>query len=146
MRESLDIEENVIEVLYNICEGKISKAIDLIQLCSVSGNKIDLEKLYENSQKFQKNLVRSLLLVLFKGDFKKAREISRNILSSYKYDSHELFAELLIQLSKLPLGTYIRGKIITMIADADFRALDGRDNDIQVSALLSKLCLFSENL
>ena len=144
--ESLELEDNVIEILYNSSEGKISRAIDLLQLCSITGKKIDANSLYDNSQKFQKDLTRSLLLVALKGDFNKCRELSRNILSTYKYNSHELFAELMGEVNKLPLSKFARCKIIETIADADFRALDGMDADIQVSALLSKLCVLSESL
>ena len=80
----------------------------------------------------------------FKGDFLKARDLARNILSNYKYNSHELFLLLLNELNKLPLSKFARSKLINLIAEADYRALDGRDNDIQISALLSKICLFSE--
>ena len=145
-KESLVLEDNVIEILYNISEGKISRAIDLLQLCSITGKTIDMNTLYNSSQKFQKGLTRSLLLVALKGDFNKCRELSRNILSTYKYNSHELFAELLTEVSKLPLSKFARCKIIEMISDADYRALDGMDTDIQVSALLSKLCVLSESL
>ena len=62
-QESLEITDEVIEVLYKISEGKISRAIDLMQLSSISGKKIDLEKLYEFSQKFRNDLIRSLLMV-----------------------------------------------------------------------------------
>jgi hypothetical protein len=31
-----------------------------------------------------------------------------------------------------------------MIAEADFRAIDGRDDDIQISSLTSKICAFSK--
>ena len=144
--ESLVLGQNVIKILYNASKGKISRAIDLLQLCSVSGKTINLDVLYNNMQKFQKGLVRSLLLVSFKGDFKKAREISRNILSTYKYNAQELFTYFLIELQKLPLSSYARARILNMIADADFRALDGKDDDIQISAFLSKLCLLSESL
>ena len=145
-KESLELEEEVIEILYKISEGKISKAIDLLQLCSISGKKIDLNSLYVNSEKFQKDLTRSLLLMVLKGDFSKSRDLSRKILSTYKYNSHELFSELLAEVNKLPLSQFARVKIIEAIADADFRALDGMDADIQISALLSKLCLLSEPL
>ena len=144
--ESLILGQNVTKILFNASKGKISRAIDLLQLCSVSDKTIDLNVLHNNLQKFQKGLVRSLLLVTFKGDFKKAREISRNILSTYKYSAQELFTYFLIELQKLPLSSYARVKILNMIADADFRALDGRDDDIQISAFLSKLCLLSESL
>ena len=144
--ESLELEDNVIEILYKSSEGKISRAIDLLQLCSITGEKIDANLLYDNSQKFQKDLSRSLLLVALKGDFIKCRELSRKILSTYKYNSHELFAELMGEVNKIPLSKFARCKIIETIADADFRALDGMDADIQVSALLSKLCVLSESL
>ncbi|MFX1365761.1 MAG: hypothetical protein ACFFCE_03070 [Promethearchaeota archaeon] len=144
LQESLEIDDNVIEVLYRISEGKISRAIDLLQLSSISGKKIDMEKLYEFSQKFHNNLLRSLLMLAFKGDFPKVRELSRKILSNYKYDIHEFFKLLIDELNKLPLSKFVRCKLINYVADADVRSLLGMDNDIQVSTLLSKICLFSE--
>ena len=144
--ESLDLENGVVKVLYKFSEGKISKAIDLLQLSSISGKTINLNKIFENSQKFQINLVRSLLLLALKGDFPKCRELSRQIISNYKFNSHELFTRILIELEKLPLSKFARIKLISMIADADFRSCEGLDNDIQISALLSKICLFSESL
>jgi len=145
-QESLQIDENVIEILYKLSEGKISRAIDLLQLCSLSGKTIDLEKLYENSQKFHIDIVRSLLLLALNSNFPNARKLAREIVSNYKYKISKLFKLLLEELNKLPLSKFTRSKLINLIADADFRALDGIDNDIQISALLSKLCLFSENL
>ncbi len=144
--ESLEIKEDAIKTLYKICEGKPSKALDLLQLCSVSSNVISYDALFENSQKFKKDLVRSLLLMVLRGDFKKSRQISRTILTNYRFTSNELLEHFLAELTKLPLDNYTRCRIIKIIAEADFRALDGKDDDIQVSAVLSKLCFFSEYL
>jgi len=102
--------------------------------------------LYENAQRFQNDLIKSLLLISLKGDFPKSRELARKILSNYKYTTHELFKLLLNEINKLPLSKYVRSEMINLIAEADFRALDGRDSDIQISALLSKFCLFSQYL
>jgi replication factor C small subunit len=143
-KESLQVTDEVIEVLYKISEGKIAQAIDILQLSSVTGNIIDKNVLYENAQKFQNDLIRNLLLLSLKGDFSKSRELVRKIVSNYKYNAHEIFKNLLVEINKLPLSKYVRCKLIDLVAEADFRALDGRDNDIQISALLSKICLFSE--
>ncbi len=145
-KESLQISEEVIEILYKISEGKISQAIDLLQLSSVTGDKIDKILLFENSRKFKNDQIKNLLLLSLKGNFPKSRELARKIISTYKYNAHEIFTKLLIEMNNLPLSKYVRCEIIDLIAKADFRALDGRDNDIQISALLSKLCLFSEYL
>jgi len=145
-REALEIDIKVIELLYKLSNGQISYAIDLLQLCSISGNKIDINGLYKNSINTKQDLMRSLLLVCFNGDFPKARELSRTIQSNYKYRSKEIFTLLLKELLKMPFSNFTRNKLINLIADADFRAIDGRDDDIQISNLLSKFCYLSEYL
>jgi DNA polymerase III delta prime subunit len=81
-----------------------------------------------------------------KGDFPKARELSRKIQSDYKYSSQEIFNLMLREMFKLPLSRYARNHIVNLIADADYRAIDGLDIDIQISNLLAKLCDYSEFL
>lgn len=145
-KESLEVSDKVINILYNISEGKISKAIDILQLSSVSGSEIDESSIFDNAQRFQNDLIKSLLLLSLKGNFPKSRDQARKILSNYKYSTHKLYKLLLDEINNIPLSRYVRSKMINLLAEADFRALDGRDSDIQISALLSKICLFSENL
>ncbi len=145
-QESLEISDEIIEILYKLSVGRISRAIDILQLSTTSGKKLETEILYANSQKFQNTLVKSLLLISLKGNFPKAREIARKLLSDYKYNAHEVFLLLLNEVNLLPVSRFTRSKLINFLADSDFRALGGRDNDIQISALLSKICLFSEYL
>ncbi len=83
-------------------------------------------------------------MIAFKGDFPKTRELARKILSNFNFSIQELYKLMLIEINKLPLSKFARIKLINEIADSDFRSLDTRDNDIQLSALLSKICLFSE--
>jgi len=142
--ETLDINDDVIEILFKISKGKISRAIDLLQLSSVGGTNITQNRLYEVAQKFQNDLIKELLLTSLKGDFPNSRRLSREIKSEFKYNAHDLFQALLHELNKLPLSKFARIQLINLIADADFRALDGIDADIQISALLSQICLFSE--
>ncbi len=142
-KESLKINKETIRALYEITAGKLSHAIDLLQICSISGNDIDIDKLYENLLNSKNDMIRSLLIMCFKGDFRKARELSRKIQSSYKFTSQEMFHIMLNELGKLPFSAYSRIQLINLIAEADFRAIDGRDTDIQISNLLAKLCQFS---
>ncbi|MHA1457342.1 MAG: hypothetical protein ACTSR5_15415, partial [Promethearchaeota archaeon] len=82
--ENLMIDSKTIEHLYKITNGKIAEAIDLLQIASISDNSVSIDNLYENSMVFQKNMIRSLLLMTLKGKFHKARELSRKIQSNYK--------------------------------------------------------------
>jgi len=143
-KETLKIDEETIRTLYKITAGRLSNAIDLLQICSISGNDIDVDKLYENLSNSKNDMIKSLLIMCFKGDFRKSRELSRKIQSSYKFSSQEMFQIMLTDLTKLQLSTYSRITLINFIAEADFRAIDGRDTDIQISHLLAKICQFSE--
>ncbi len=146
-KEKLDIEEDALEVLYKVSEGKISRAIDLLQLCNASSSKITLQSLYDSAQKFQKDMVRSLvIMVLTKKNFTMARDQARTIMSTYKYSAQEFFQQVLIEVQKLPISRFEKTKLITAIADVDFRTIDGQDDDIQVSALLSRMCVFAEKM
>jgi replication factor C small subunit len=145
-KESLKIEQGVIEILYKLSGGKIAHAIDLLQLCALSGDIIDSEMLYEHSINSKNDMVRALLLMCFKGNFLKARELSRKIQTNFKFRSQEMFQIMLTEVEKLPISKYTRSEIINLIADSDFRAIDGRDTDIQISNLIAKLCSFSEYL
>ncbi|MHA2009036.1 MAG: AAA family ATPase [Promethearchaeota archaeon] len=146
VKESLEVSDSVIEILYNISDGKISRAIDILQLSGISGSKIDENSIFDNAQRFQNDLIKNLLLQSLKGDFPKSRDLARKLLSKYKYSIHRLYKLILDEINNLPLSRYARTKLINLLAEADFRALDGRDDDIQISALLSKFCLFSEYL
>ncbi|MGV9203962.1 MAG: hypothetical protein ACOC44_08060 [Promethearchaeia archaeon] len=144
LRESLTIEDEVIKSLYNVSEGKLAKAIDLLQLSSLSGNTISLDKLQSYLEEYKNKEVEKLLKICLNGNFKDAREKLREIISDYKYNPHELFSLLLEEVAKLPISRYLRLKLIKMISDADFKAIDGNDDDIQMSALIANICKFSE--
>jgi DNA polymerase III delta prime subunit len=145
-KEGLEIGQDTIKLLYKLTNGKISEAIDLLQLSSINGERIDSNAINENLMNSQGNLIRSLLLLCLKGDFPKARDLSRRTQSNYKYDAQEVFSFLLKEVFKLPLSRYARIQLLNLIAEADFRAIDGMDTDIQISNLLAKICNFAEFL
>jgi len=145
-KESLELTDEVIEILYRISDGKIAKAIDLLQLCCISGNIISSNSLYEFVNTFKNDQIRKLIEICFEGAFSKARTLMRDIIKDYKFNTRQFFSHLMDELINLPLSRFELIKLINIIADADFRAIDGRDGDIQISSLLSKLCLFSEKM
>ncbi|MFO8019946.1 MAG: hypothetical protein R6U96_15080 [Promethearchaeia archaeon] len=143
-KESLKVEEEIIKTLYQISEGKLAKAIDLLQLCSLSGNTVTLDKLQSYLKEYRNKEIRKLLKICLQGNFKDAREQLRDIISEYKYNPHELFSMLLDEVDKSPISRFVQTQLIEMISKADFKAVDGNDDDIQMSALIANICKFSE--
>ncbi|MBN1215069.1 MAG: hypothetical protein JXA99_06440 [Candidatus Lokiarchaeota archaeon] len=143
-KESIDVNIDIIKIIYRITEGRISKAIDILQLSSINSNIIDEKIIFESVKKFKNEDIEKLILNSFKGDFKKSRIMFREILSNYKYNANELFQKMLEVIIDLPISRFEKCKLINLIGDADFRALDGIDSDIQISAFISKLNAFGE--
>ncbi|MHA1689289.1 MAG: hypothetical protein ACTSUN_08140 [Promethearchaeota archaeon] len=145
-KENLEIKDEIIEILHRLSRGNLSHALDYLQLASLGSTMIDSNVLFETYKNYQNMIPKELLMTALKGDFKKVRDSSREIISKYKITLRELLLQLLAEVHKLPLSRTAKFEIINMIAKADFKAIDGQDDDIQLSALLSKICAFSENL
>ncbi len=144
--ESLEIDREVYEYLFRISGGKISRAIDILQICGATGNTINMDKIYATTEKFEDQKIHTLVKKCFTKDFPDLRDSFRDILSKYKYNIHEFFIRFGEEIRKLPFSTYAKSHIMNIIAKADFRAIDGRDDDIQISNLIAQLNAFAQNL
>ena len=76
--------------------------------------------------------------------FSAVRTQLRKIRREFNYSAQEIYKQLLDEIIKFPLSKSIKIQYINYIADADFRSIDGQDDDIQLSNLISKMCLLSE--
>jgi len=144
--EGIKINEPAIEILYKYTEGQINKAINIMQLASMHTTLINSEMLYDVIDLFREKGINELLNFIYKGDFVKCREHIRSIRRTYNYTAREIYKKMLDEVLLAPLGKKLKIQFINHIADADFRGNDGLDDDIQLSSLISKLCLLSKKL
>ncbi len=145
-KEGFTIKNEVISYLYKLSEGKIARAIDFLQLCSIKTQDVSVELIYEVASKFRSTNFEAILEHCLKKEFTKARESYRKIISEMKFSTSEFLLEFLNEINKSSLSTPLKIELTNYIAETDFRSLDSRDSDIQVSALLSKICLLTENI
>jgi replication factor C small subunit len=145
-RENIEINEPSIDILYKYSKGQLNKAIDLLELASIKASNINSEVLFEVIKEFRDIRIVELLKFVLKNDFLKAREHLRKIRRELNYSAREIFKMLVEEINNLPLSTSLKIQFINYIADADFRSLDGQDDDIQLSNLISKLCFLSEKI
>jgi replication factor C small subunit len=144
--EGITINEPAIEILYKYTEGQINKAINIVQLASMNTTSINSEILHDVIDQFRERGINELLNFIYKGDFVKCREHIRSIRRTSNYSAREIYKKILDEVLLAPLGKKVKIQFIIHIADADFRGIDGSDDDIQLSNLISKLCLLSNKL
>ncbi len=145
-KEDININEPALKILYKYSEGQINKAINILQLSAMLSTNINSEVLYEviNSTKDKK--IKELLKLILKSDFSAIRAQLRAIRREFNYSAQEVYKKLLDEIFILPLSKSIKIQYINHIAEADFKSIDGLDPDIQLSNLVSKLCLLFEKI
>jgi len=143
-KEKIKINEPALRVLYKYSEGQLNKAIDILQLSAMISTNINSEVLFEVINSDSDKKIKELLKPILKGDFSAVRTQLRKIRREFNYSAQEIYKQLLDEIIKFPLSKSIKIQYINYIADADFRSIDGQDDDIQLSNLISKMCLLSE--
>jgi len=144
--EKFNINNPAIKILYKYSEAKLRKAIDLLQLSMMKSTDINSEVLFEIINSSRDKSMNELFNLILKGEFPPVRKQLRKIRRDFNYSAQEIYKKLLDEIIKLPLGKSIKIQYINYIAEADFRSIDGLDDDIQLSTLISKLCLLSEKI
>ncbi len=145
-KESFTVDDPTIRILYKYSQAQINTATNLLQIAAMKTPSINSEIIYEVIDKSRNKKTSQLLKVIYKGDFSKARGLMRDIRREYNYSAQEIFKQMMDEMIIMPIAKRVKIQFINYIADADFGSIDGMDADIQLSNLISKMCLFSVKL
>jgi len=83
--------------------------------------------------------VHEMMSHALKGDFLKARDELRGLLVKYGLSGQEIVRQMHSEVFRLTIPEEKRMSMIEAIGDADFRLVQGGDEEVQLSALLAKL-------
>ena len=145
-KEGFALDARAMVSLFNYCQGSLGKALDVLQICNLKTQNISESDIFSVIDKISFSICGSLLNeILFKG-INAAEKTLLEIFRIYKYNAKEIMAEMVKSVHKLPMERMVKAKLIEIIADADLEATYGRNDHIQMMALLSKLEYVSEVL
>ncbi len=144
-KEGLEITDDAFEAIYDISEGDMRKAINLLQGAAMLNKKITYKEIYETSSLAQPEDVRSLIEFALNGNFLKAREKLDYLLFDQGVGGEEILNQIYKEITKIEgIDDYIKAKIIDRIGEIDFRLIEGASERIQLESLVAYLCLISK--
>ena len=138
--EGLTVKDDGLEAVLEIGGGDLRRVTNILQTAASIGKPIDEETVYSVVGRANPVDVRDMLLTALSGDFVEARKKLRDMLLKYGLAGTDVIGQIhseAFKLSSIPDKWKV--KLAEVIGEADFRLLQGSNEEIQLSALLAKL-------
>jgi len=147
--EGLEVDEEALEAIWEESQGDLRKAINTLQAASVLSKHVTVDTVYAALGKVRPKEVREMLESAVKGDLLGAREKLRVLLYNYGLSGLDIIRlvhrEVLSSKSPLRLDNITLADLLVLIGEANYRIVEGADEEIQLMALLSKIALLAKS-
>jgi len=137
--EGLKVGSTTLNSVVEISEGDLRKAINTLQAASSVSKGFTEDTVYQVVGRAKPLDVHEMMSHALKGDFLKARDELRGLLVKYGLSGQEIVRQMHSEVFRLTIPEEKRISMIEAIGDADFRLVQGGDEEVQLSALLAKL-------
>jgi len=135
-KEGLQLEPDGLEAIWELSEGDMRRAINLLQACSAK-KKIDAKTVYEIASEAKPEDVQKMLELAAKGRFSEARSLLLDMLFHQGLSGDDIIRAIHRQLDSLEIPEELKPELLEKTAEIEFRLNQGGSPDIQLSALLA---------
>ncbi|MBU1136224.1 MAG: replication factor C small subunit [Nanoarchaeota archaeon] len=140
-RENLEIEEDVIDILYEASEGDARKVTNLLQATASISPKITLELISTVVASAKPSDVKIVLEYALSGDFLNSRKKLLDIMLKESISGHDLIKSIQKEIWKLNIEPELKVRLTEKTGEIEFRLVEGSDEFIQLEALLASFVL-----
>jgi replication factor C small subunit len=146
-REGVDYDDEALDTIYEISEGDMRRAINVLQAASAMG-KVTIETVYKVVGMARPREVREMLKQALSGDFTGARNLMRKLMLEYGLSGEDIVRQVHREIfsQEVNIPEELRVMIADYLGEIHFRLIEGSDDDIQLSALLAWLALMGKRL
>jgi replication factor C small subunit len=137
--ENLDITEDAIKAIFEECNGDLRRSTNILQACAAIDKKITEEVILEVVGKAKNKDVEELLKLALEKKFLKAREKLFKLTLEQGVGSDYLLKQIYQQVFKLELSEDEKLRVIKLLAEYEFRIVEGSNPTIQMEAFLAAL-------
>ncbi len=145
--EGVDYDEEALESIYEISEGDMRKAINILQAAASLG-KVTVSMVYKVVGLAHPVEIREMIETALKGDFDTARAKLRKLMVDYGLAGTDLLKQVHRELfsNKIQVPEEYRVLIADYLGEIHFRVVEGSDDDIQLTAFLAWLSMLGKKL
>lgn len=140
--ENVDYDIEALETIYEISEGDMRKAINILQAAAAIG-KVTVETVFKVVGLAKPKEIRDMINLALDGNFNAARSMLRKIMIEYGLSGEDVIRQVHKEIfsNEIDIPDELRVLIADYLGEVHFRLVEGSDDDIQLSAFLAWLSL-----
>ncbi|ARM75681.1 replication factor C small subunit [Acidianus manzaensis] len=142
-KEKLEYDEKALETIYDTTMGDMRKSINILQASSAFG-KVTVDAVFKVLGLAQPKEVREMVKLALSGKFLDAREKLRGLIVTYGLSGEDIVKQIHREITSndLDVPEELRVLLMDYLGEVEYRIVEGADDEIQLSALLSRLAIY----
>ena len=138
-REGIELTEDGIDAIYEISQGDMRRAINLLQMAAATTRRVDKESVAAVASAARPSEILDVFNTALSGDVEKAREKLRDLMFMKGIAGVDFLKSLQRELPRLQLDEESKIAVAELLADVDYRLAEGADEELQLTYMLVKL-------
>jgi len=136
--EKVKIDDEALNVIYELSNGDMRKAINIIQTAAINAKNVNKKVIYDVIAQAEPKDVKKMVNLALKGDFLESRKLLLDLLLRQGISGEDIIKQILDQIYNLDISEKSKVELIEKIGEFEFRMNQGGNEQIQLEALLAK--------
>lgn len=140
-KEKLSINEKTIDAIYNLSEGDVRRAINILQSSAALNKVISEDTIYDLISAINPKEIKEVLEIAVLGDFIKSRDKLLDAMLKHGLSGLDAIKQIQKEILKLDIPNERKVKLIEKCGEVEFRIVEGSDEFLQLEAFLAGVTL-----
>ena len=135
--EKLKINDNVVNLIYEVSEGDLRRVENILQSCAIISNEITEKLINEISATANPKEVREILDLALSKEFVKARNKLLDVMLKNGLSGLDVIKQIQKEALNLKIDDSKKLELIDKCGEIEFRLVEGSDDFVQLESLLA---------
>jgi replication factor C small subunit len=138
-KEKLKLEPDGLDAIFEVCSGDLRRAINTLQAAASVGKPVDSKVVYSIAGRASPADVQKMIKMAMNGEFNEARKQLRDMIQKYGIAGSDIIRQIHSEIFRADIPDKWKIKLADAVGEADYRLVEGADEEVQLSALLARL-------
>jgi len=138
--EKLELSQDAVDAIYEISEGDLRKATNLLQAGAATGS-VTKDAIYKVAAQAKPEDVKEMMVLALSGKFSDARKMLRDMVINQGLSGQDIVRNLHREIFALDLQDQEKIKLVASLGETEYRINSGGSDDIQIEAFLAQAAL-----
>jgi len=137
-KEGLKSEGNALSAVYQVSQGDLRKALNILQSCGSVSKTINESLVFEVASYAQPKELEKVVTLALKGSFSQARSLLFDVMLKYGLSGIDAIKQIQSIIMTLKTDDKLKVRLLDRVGEYEFRMVEGSDEFLQLDALLAQ--------